>query len=266
MGPNIRRNERDWAGQLISWLKSAIESGETVFQDATNDTGVKVESGRTKFPDVLLFIDKVSGVVFNGWELKFPDTPVDDPIMLGNALEKARRLKAESFVTWNGTEAVIWGIDTNYYSVETLTRIKYYPKERNINSRDDLSIPGRYAANERVLRKRAMDILHDLGQLYRDGLLKPAIDVSGNIISAIRKTNEIIVPQFAEAIRFRCSSDREFRAQFNQWRIYESATLSIMKSSSRHADTVDEYDVLAKFTAYNLINNKRETFHGTRQY
>jgi len=62
----IKRNERDWAGQLISWIKSAIERGTTVFEDATNDTSVKMESGRTKFPDILLFTDKLSGIVFNG--------------------------------------------------------------------------------------------------------------------------------------------------------------------------------------------------------
>ena len=54
---DIKRNERDWAGQLISWIKSAIDRKTTIFQDATNDTGVKMESGRTKFPDILLFID-----------------------------------------------------------------------------------------------------------------------------------------------------------------------------------------------------------------
>ena len=114
-GNGIRRNERDWAGQLISWIKDAIAQGTTVFQDATNDTGVKLESGRTKFPDILLFTDKISGIVFNGWELKFPDTPVDDPEMLDNALEKAKTLKSESFVTWNGADAVIWRIDTSSY-------------------------------------------------------------------------------------------------------------------------------------------------------
>lgn len=54
------------------------------------------------FQDILLFIDKVSGVIFNGWELKFPDTAVDDAAMLANALEKAKRIKSDSFVTWNG--------------------------------------------------------------------------------------------------------------------------------------------------------------------
>jgi hypothetical protein len=46
---SIKRNERDWAGQLISWIKSAIEKGTTIFQDATNDTSIIMESGRTNF-------------------------------------------------------------------------------------------------------------------------------------------------------------------------------------------------------------------------
>lgn len=107
-------NERAWSGQLISWIKSAIENQTTIFQDATNDSSLKVESGRTKFPDILLFSDKTSGIIFNGWELKFPDTAVDDIVMLENALEKAKRLNSDSFVTWNGAEAVIWGIDTEH--------------------------------------------------------------------------------------------------------------------------------------------------------
>ena len=82
----MKRNERDWAGQLISWIKILIQEGRTVFEDATNDTGIKLDSGITKFPDILLFVDRISGVIFNGWELKFPDTRVDDQEMLINAL------------------------------------------------------------------------------------------------------------------------------------------------------------------------------------
>ncbi len=68
----VTYNERAWAGQIISWIKQAINDGTTLFQDATNDEGLKVASGRTKFPDILLFIDKVSGIVFNGREFKSP--------------------------------------------------------------------------------------------------------------------------------------------------------------------------------------------------
>lgn len=250
---SIKRNERDWAGQLISWIKSAIENGTTSFEDATNDTGVKMESGRTKFPDILLFTDKVSGVIFNGWELKFPDTAVDDTTMLENALEKAEKLKSESFVTWNGTEAIIWKVNKNHYSIDSLSKIKEYPKEKNITNRDDLADPIKFAQNEPVLKKRTMEILHDLDQLFTRGELRPAINISGNIINAVRSASMVIVPQFQEAISKRKGLDAGFRKQFNQWRIYESSTLKILSSSSRRTETVIPEQILAKFTFYNLI-------------
>lgn len=250
---DIKRNERDWAGQLISWIKSAIEKGTTVFQDATNDTGIKMESGRTKFPDILLFTDKISGIIFNGWELKFPDTAVDDHTMLENALEKAKKIKSDSFVTWNGTEAVIWKIDKNDYTVGALRKIKEYPKEHSIGSRDDLADPIKFTQHEVLLKKRTKEILHDLGQLYLNGELKPAINITGNIINAVQQSSHIIIPQFQKAITICKGSNADFRKEFNQWKIYEGATLKILAYSSRRAETVIPEQVLAKFTFYNLI-------------
>ena len=249
----MKRNERDWAGQLISWIKFAIENGTTIFQDATNDTGVKMESGRTKFPDVLLFTDKVSGVIFNGWELKFPDTAVDDIVMLDNALEKAKKLQSDSFVTWNGTKAVIWKINTRNYAVESLTKVKEYPQERTITTRDDLADPTKFLQNEPLLRQRTTEILHDLEQLYLKETLRPAIDITGNIISAVRQASNIIIPQFQNAIVAQKGNNANFRREFNQWKIYESSTLKILASSSRRAETVVPEQILAKFTFYNLI-------------
>lgn len=250
---DIKRNERDWAGQLISWLKSAIEKGGTVFQDVTNDTGVKMQSGRTKFPDVLLFADKVSGVVFNGWELKFPDTPVDDAAMLANALEKAKMLKSDSFVTWNGAEAVIWGIDTHHYTADTLTRLKTYQRIPSISVRDDMADPLKYSAHEGELKKRAYDILHDLGVLFRNGHLKPAIDISGNIVDAIRSAGMVIIPQFQLAIEEEKGRNRAFREAFGKWKIYEGATIRILSASSKRREYVMPEQVLAKFMYYNLV-------------
>lgn len=249
----IKRNERDWAGQLISWIKSAITRGTTLFEDATNDTGVRMESGRTKFPDVLLFIDKVSGIIFNGWELKFPDTAVDDAAMLGNALEKAKKLQSDSFVTWNGAEAVIWKIDTDNYSIDTLSKIKEYKKERSISTRDDLADPVKFAHNEKLLMQRANEILHDLEQLYTMGKLRPAINITGNIIKAVRSASNIIIPQFQKAINEYKGSNANFRREFNQWKIYENSTLEILASSSRRTEIVEPEQILAKFTFYNLI-------------
>ena len=196
---DIKRNERDWAGQLISWIKSAIDRKTTVFQDATNDTSVKMKSGKTKFPDVLLFVDKTSGVIFNGWELKFPDTAVDDVVMLENALEKAQKLSSDSFVTWNGAEAVIWHVNDEKYSLDCLSKIKVYPKIPSISTREDLADPVKFAQHEPLLKERTEEILHDLDSLYRNGALKPALDISKNIISAVQEASIIIIPQFQEA-------------------------------------------------------------------
>ena len=250
---DIKRNERDWAGQLISWIKSAIDRKTTVFQDATNDTGVKMKSGRTKFPDVLLFVDKTSGVIFNGWELKFPDTAVDDAVMLENALEKAHKLHSDSFITWNGAEAIIWHIDDEEYTLDSLSKLKHYPKVSTINSREDLADPVKFAQHEPLLKERTEEILHDLDSLYHNGALKPALDISKNIISAVREASTIIIPQFQKAIIQEKGNNRAFRDEFNKWKIYESSTLKILESSSRKKEYVIPEQMLAKFTFYNLI-------------
>ena len=250
---DIKRNERDWAGQLISWIKSAIDRKTTVFQDATNDTGVRMKSGRTKFPDILLFIDKTSGVIFNGWELKFPDTAVDDVAMLENALEKAQKLHSDSFVTWNGAEAIIWHINDEDYTLDSLTKLKLYPKVSTINSREDLADPIKFAQHEPLLKARTEEILHDLDSLYRNGFLKPALDITKNIISAVQKASTIVIPQFQEAIIQEKGSNRTFRNEFNKWKIYDSSTLKILESSSRKKEHVIPEQVLAKLSFYNLI-------------
>lgn len=95
--------------------------------------------------------------------------------------------------------------------------------------------------------------MHDLGQLYTTGELKPAINITGNIIEAVRSASNIIIPQFQKAINECKGSNADFRKEFNQWKIYESSTLKILASSSRRAETVVPEQILAKFTFYNLI-------------
>jgi len=249
----MKFNERAWAGQIISWIKQSINDGTTIFQDATNDEGIKVASGKTKFPDVLLFIDKVSGIVFNGWELKFPDTKADDTEMLENALEKAERLKSDSFVTWNGIEAIIWQIENADYSLAGLKKLKVYPKESGITSRNDLADKNNYLKHEPKLQKRLNDVLHDLEQLYKDGTLKKAVNISSNIVESVTQIAKHFIPQLKNEINELKSDDKTFRNEFNQWKIIESATLKILSTSSRRVENIDPEEVLAKFTYYKLI-------------
>jgi len=246
-------NERAWAGQLIAWIQEAISKGTTAFQHASNDEGIKVASGRTKFPDVLLFTDKVSGIVFNGWELKFPDTAADDYEMLINALEKAERLKSNSFVTWNGREAIIWQIVEGKYQVEHLKRLKTYPKEKGIEDRSDLSDPNSYRKHEPKLKQRLLEILHDLQQLFQEGEIREAINISDETISAIREAAKYLIPLLKEQINELKGDSSDFRRAFNLWKINESSTLKILATSSRRVEVVEPEEVLAKFTYYKFI-------------
>lgn len=249
----MKLNERVWAGQIISWIKQSINDGKSIFQEATNDEGIKVASGRTKFPDILLFIDKISGIVFNGWELKFPDTKADDTEMLENALEKAERLKSDSFVTWNGTEAIIWKINNNDYTVSSLEKLKVYPKEKEITCRSDLADRNNYQKHQSKLQRRLNDILHDLEQLYSAGKIKKAINISSNIVEAVSQTAKHLIPLLKNEIIELKNTDKIFRVDFNNWKIVESATLKILSSSSRRVENIEPEEVLAKFTYYKLI-------------
>lgn len=248
----MKLNERTWVGQIISWIKEEITEKRTVFQDAMNDAGIKLESGKTKFPDILLFADKTSGTLFNGWELKFPDTDIDNEELLENALEKAKRIGADSFVTWNGSAAVIWKIQNEEYSTQHIIRLKVYPREASINTRDDLANPEKYRQHEPLLKKRLNEILHDLQQLYLHGELRQAINVSYNFIQGIQKAATIIIPQFTREI-INLNKNKDFRQEFEQWKVYESSTLKMLSTSSRRPEKVIEEEVLAKHTFYNLI-------------
>ncbi|GAB1443160.1 hypothetical protein MASR2M39_19990 [Ignavibacteriales bacterium] len=249
----IKINERTFAGHIIGWLQMAIREGKTVFQDATNDSGVKLESGRTKFPDILLFSNKTSGIVFNGWELKFPDTRIDDISLLENALEKAKRLNSNSFVTWNGRDAVIWEIIDGQYSINQLKKLKIYPSILSISSREDMANPNQYLKNEPVLQNRLFEILHDLESFMFSGKLKPAINICDHFISAIMDSSSLLIPQFETSIKELIGFDLEFRREFNKWKILERGTIKILSSSSSKVENITEEEILAKFVFYNLV-------------
>jgi hypothetical protein len=250
----IKINERTFAGNIIGWLQIAIRDGRTIFEDATNDSGIKVESGRTKFPDILLFSNKISGIVVNGWELKFPDTPVDDSTLLENALEKAKKLKSNSFVTWNGRDAVIWKIVEEQYTISQLAQIKRYPSILSISAREDLANPDLYRKNESALQNLLYEILHDLESLMLSGELKPAINISDHFISAITDASFLLIPQFENLVRKLIGVDFEFRKEFNKWKILESGTIKILSFSSRKVENISEEEILAKFIFYNLVS------------
>ena len=98
--PNIKATENEFRSQVISWLNKFLGQGGYSFQIATSDPSVS--GGESNFfPDIQLWLNRETKQGFCGWELKTPITPVD-------AVEKAKRMGAKYFVTWNMRDAVIW--------------------------------------------------------------------------------------------------------------------------------------------------------------
>lgn len=101
-------NERAWGIDLISYLNAKIEKnpmkgvgrlgGEQGLRGGKDTT--------TLFPDVLVLSDRDR--LLMGWELKFPDTPITDVLLIDNAKEKAQRMGTSAFLLWNVNQARLY--------------------------------------------------------------------------------------------------------------------------------------------------------------
>ncbi len=80
-------NERSWAIDLIGHLKQLAIRHNRSIQDAGGEQTISAEGG-SLFPDVLLFGDRATARILQGWELKMPDTGIDDPEFRENAERK----------------------------------------------------------------------------------------------------------------------------------------------------------------------------------
>jgi len=103
----VRYNEPAWRSDVISEINRLVRNAHCPIQRAGGE--YSVTGGATAlFPDILLFRDPGAAVILQGWELKFPDTNIDDPELLRKAQEKATRLGLDSFLVWNVAVAKLY--------------------------------------------------------------------------------------------------------------------------------------------------------------
>lgn len=130
----LRYNERSWAIDLISYINGQIAQVDAI-QRAGGELTLSTED-QNLFPDVLLFGDSSIGNVLQGWELKMPDTSIDDHEYLRNAETKARSLGLNSFVVWNAKTAHLYILDIE--QGEFLLYEEPLSENIDINTRDDV--------------------------------------------------------------------------------------------------------------------------------
>jgi len=187
----INYNERSWAIDLISEINSWCKNKEVNIRRAGGEQTLLTE--QNLFPDVLLYGDEKAGVIIQGWELKMPDTPIDDEDFIDNAYKKATILGLDSFLLWNCSEAVLYKIDDESYEI-----IKKWDDLINIKSREEVQ---KYEDQWKAMLNK---ILNDLNYFFDKGYIKPisTLDTltNDNLVNLILNNEKIVAENIKQVI------------------------------------------------------------------
>ena len=103
----VTYNERSWAIDVITEISLFIQNKSWHFKGAGGENTIK-NNKKSLFPDILLFKDQQKNIIIQGWELKMPDTQINNPELISNAIKKAKILNRESFLLWNVKNAMLY--------------------------------------------------------------------------------------------------------------------------------------------------------------
>lgn len=188
-------NERSWAIDLIGHIKLLAGQNNLPIRDAGGEQTVKAEGG-SLFPDVLLFGDRATARILQGWELKMPDTDIHDQDFKENAEQKALALGLNSFLLWNVSHAHLYVRDAD---ADTFSRAMEWNDLADIQSRANV-VP-----NRARWEKMAGDIVGVLNDLFARGSLegRQFVDTyrSGGITALIMENSGLVAEALREAAR-----------------------------------------------------------------
>jgi type I restriction-modification system DNA methylase subunit len=245
----IRSNENEFKSYLIPWLNKYIQDGGYPFESATGDVSVGNEKN-TLFPDVQLWINREASQGFCGWELKTTTVKADDKKLLENAIDKAGRMNAKYFVTWNMQDAIIWQItDAQSKKIQRLLTYGRFP----IDSVQDLKNP----AKRTILEERARDILSDLAKLCQEGHLTYLGTDDWFFIHRLTDTSYKVQPFFKQKLLEMSSADPQFRQKLNQWAVKQGFIVSDQDSFLSTIANQIVYQLLGRLLFFQVLRRFR---------
>ena len=206
-GPTANYNERSWAINLIGHLKQLAARDNRSIRDAGGEQTVKAEGG-SLFPDVLLFGDRATARILQGWELKMPDTDIDDADFRENAETKARALGLDSFLLWNVSHAQLYTRDQD---ADEFKRAQRWDDLADIKSR--ASVAGKRDRWEALAEK----IFGYLNDLFDRGSLEGRQFIeayrSGGVTALIMENAGLVAQALTNAAR----RDSRLRTEMTLW-------------------------------------------------
>ncbi len=200
-------NERSWAIDLIGHLGHVTHAGHQTVRHVSGEQTIAVEGG-SMFPDVLLFGDRDAARILQGWELKLPDTSIDDADFFENAEEKARSLGLDSFVLWNVRYARLYLLNEKTDSFVLHTE---WDDLNDIKTRADV------ARNRVRWEVLGAAILQTVNALLASGDMKGRQFIeayrSGGLTELVLQNTQMV----ADAIGAEAQKSRELRSHITLW-------------------------------------------------
>ncbi|MCS6267404.1 MAG: N-6 DNA methylase [Vampirovibrio sp.] len=232
----IKQNERSWAIDVISEINAYSKGRSKSIVRAGGESSLG--GGRTTlFPDVILFGDSYQNLIYQGWELKFPDTSLDNVDFIENAKAKAIRMGTKSFLLWNVDQARLYKIDAK----NQLECLKTYETIGVLN-RNEVQF------SKHKWLPLLHEILDDLNDLFYFGSLKSSSVQELFDDQLVSTIIDMFSGQVADAIQMNSQKDAVLRANIGQW--WKESKVEYFSDKIKDLD----YNILAKTTLINWSN------------
>lgn len=232
----VRGNERSWAIEIISKINEIASSNDWLIKCAGGERTVSVGRKNKMFPDVILYGNREQSIFLQGWELKMPDTPIEDETFIKDAQRKANALSLNSCLVWNFTYAVLYvqNEDGKFKAVASWNDTSF------IKTRQDVQ---KYRIEwEQLLKKVLTDIN---SYLLRGSFRRSFIEnvVSNMALTTLIQRNQSLV---ADLLREEANRNSVISAYIGNW------WLNIKKEYEH--DEIDMFNAYAKSILLNWAN------------
>ena len=218
----ITYNERSWAIDVISEINLHLANKSWHFKSAGGENTINNEK-LSLFPDVLIFKDQTRDIILQGWELKMPDTSINDLELIRNAIKKATILQRDSFILWNVKSAVLYSKQGDSFLI-----LKTW-NDIEINNRKEVK------PQESLWKTLLHTILSDLNSYFESGEISDSVSAE---ILAVDAVIDVILENIfstAENIKANCRRNSRFEALINSWWLSSAAEYGYIPTSAKDA-------------------------------
>jgi hypothetical protein len=200
----VTYNERSWAIDVISEIGLHLANKGWCFKSAGGESTISSENS-SLFPDVLIFKDQTRNIILQGWELKMPDTPINDAELIRNAIRKAKILQRDSFLLWNVKSAILYSKQGDSFLI-----LKAW-NDVDINNRREVK------PKETLWKSLLHTILSDLNSYFESGVISDEVSTEILAVDAIIDVILENISPTAENIRTNFRRNSRLEAEINSW-------------------------------------------------